>query len=117
MKVIRMQNADGRGPYIWKFKYSYGEFGYSRVWATRSHCSDRHPSLWGDAVLKQLAFENKIPRGVRFGFKTMEQALEWFNCDIELERLKDHGFEFHVVEAKQVWHGDKQSVFVPLDNS
>ena len=115
MKIIRMQDKDGIGPYAKSFFTEGGEYlTYDEKWATSSHCDDAHPGIYDDLILGNI--HNDIPRGIRFGFATIKKAKAWFNPD-EIRTLKGLGFNLVVLEVAKVWHGDKQSVFVPLDNS
>ena len=116
MKVIRMQNADGRGPYTAFFSSPRGDYlTFWEAWANGRHDDDKHPGIYEDKGLR-MAARKSIPRGIKFGFETIEKAKAWFSPD-EIRTLKEYGFKFVELECDKVWHGDKQSVFVPLDNS
>ena len=111
-KVIRMQNADGRGPYTAFFFSPRG--GYLTFWeacANGRHDDDKHPGIYEDKGFKKIS--NKIPKGIKFGFETIEKAKAWFSPD-EIRTLKEYGFKFVELECDRLWHGDKQSVFIPL---
>ena len=102
MIIIRMQNKDGQGPYT-----------CSLMWTIEEHIGDQYPSIYSDKILRPLHKQGLIPRGIKFGFKDIETALAWFSNEGERENLRELGFDLYKVRAKEVWHGDKQSVFIP----
>lgn len=98
MIVWRVQNKEGLGPYM-----SID----SILWRRRSHDTRRHPEPPEDNIPLM-----EVRESWKCGFKTKKQALEWF-AKTELVRLERLGFTLQKVEAKRVWRGNRQVVFIP----
>lgn len=98
MIVWRVQDKDGKGPYM-----SID----SILWRRRSHDTRKHPAPHEDNISL-----SEVREAWKCGFKTKKQALEWF-AKTELVRLERLGFTLQKVEAKRVWRGNRQVVFIP----
>jgi len=103
IKVWRVQNDDGRGPY--RGNYNYTQWTDSGGW----HDEENHPSPEAD-----LGIHNSWD-GIRFGFIDLEQAQRWFTRS-ELERLVCQGY--HLIELEVdcvVAQSEYQLAFKPLE--
>jgi hypothetical protein len=103
--VYRVQNRQGRGPYIAAISIS---------WVDPKHEDLFHNGLNGHPGPKN---DNINLRGLfdyRFCFQSLEQLNNWFT-PIELENLKAMGFRVYriTVQTKGIQHGKYQSIFWP----
>ena len=116
MYVFRMQNKEGRGPYHQMFTGPDGDWiSYRSAWAIRAHEHPERPGLMFDdglmhSIRRMTTFRE---REWRFGFKSKEQALEWFDSTTERARLAEHGFRVVRIRAERIIYGDKQVLFQP----
>jgi hypothetical protein len=98
MKVYRIEDADGRGPYSLK--------GIGEAHAKGTHCPDRNPSPKRSDV---ISFDSE--KDV-FGFRSMRQFRTWFLTE-DRKHLAGKGYLLSVysVPRKFVLHGRKQLAF------
>jgi hypothetical protein len=113
--VYRLENAEGRGPYTATVDNEICE-KYGWKWATRPHSEHQHPTPVEDLGLRSFwlkSLPHKRIKYFRFGFESVDQYLEWFDCPIERDNLFKKGFELKKIEAKEVYYGHKQVLFIP----
>lgn len=100
MRVYRVQDANGEGPY------------QSLTWASWAFLEGVDPD--GDRDKRwptHGALDEVYDTGeVRFGFKSPEQLASWFN-ERERTALEMAGFRVAVYDAPRVWPGRKQVAF------
>ena len=99
--IYRVQDSNGNG--------CYRELG-SRYWAEQDHDDEDHPMPSEDGI--DIDDYKDLPDDHRFGFRTKDQAMRWFN-ERELENLAEHGYYLKRVRGKVIMDGFKQCVFVP----
>jgi hypothetical protein len=89
MKVYRIQDKDGRGPF---------KPGFSHMWVDEE--GPCHPSCMEDFGWD---FANLIPKGHAAGcaFRTMEQLNKWFS-ETELTKLELLGYRIAELEIEKV---------------
>lgn len=108
MKVYRIANREGRGPYT-------GQMAWEQ-WATENHnCGPVHPAPQWD-----LQNWSEVPARTRnkcvFGFRTLKQLRKWFNAT-ERKRLSRMGYVIVRVEvAALVAESALQCAFLPTNN-
>lgn len=96
-KVYRIQNKDGKGPYV---------YTVNRSWETKNHNNNSlTPSPKEDGIF-DFTFKYK------FGFTTLIQLHNWFS-DKELDNLSNSGFTVHEIKAEKIIEGNKQIAFIP----
>lgn len=112
MKIYRIENADGDGPY--NAAYKPGGLLY------QMHTEDddgpitaheTHPSPWADIASFASRHEGKY----RFGFKSMEQLTQWFGPRAR-KLLESYSFELveYEVPDKFILPGYRQVAYHPL---
>lgn len=103
MKVFRIENSGGFGP------YRHDKIG-SELCRIHSGTTN-HPGLWSDKDTngKLLGFSITSSDYV-FGFASLEQLLAWFIEELEL--LAQHEFVVSVYESSQVVCGNFQVIFI-----
>ena len=96
MRVYRVENWSGRGPYNGKGCY---KAGYDTA------CSDRHPMPYSDGIPYWDDTD-------RFGFKTKKALQKWFNKKMRRDLAK-HKYRISIFEVpkENVVLGRKQLVF------
>ena len=101
MIVYRVENADGRGPYVG-----------NPVPEMDDAANDRQPMAWQDGLSEW--WNDGKANAYRYGFRTLEQIKSWFLPD-QLTILARHGFRVTEYEVPQshVLSGKKQVVFNP----
>lgn len=101
MKVYRVQNKEGRGPYS------------IRGWEDSNHNDEQHPTPLHDFPLWPYRHRQDIeaPPNIKFGFSSLEQLRKWFS-DRELTKLKKYGFDIVEIEAEVLYQSDKQVAFI-----
>lgn len=107
MRIVRMEHA----------RSHLGPYQHQEVQSHVCHCYDpqQHPSPWDDGingVQGTTTFRSYSYSGYRFGFRTLQELLDWFGHTV-LEAL--FGQDFHVVEyevePEWVMLGGKQVAF------
>lgn len=113
MKVYRVQNKQGEGPYFNK-DAAFDSWWIHR-WASSNHADSIHPEPCDEPVL--LEKMNQIP-GFQFSnfvcaFSSLEQLNLWFN-NTELVKLSSLGYSIHEQEADEskILFGEKQ-ILIP----
>lgn len=104
MKVFRIENSDGTGP------YRHSEIG---IELCRIHGgTPKHPRPLDDTDPEGKHLINFLwqDRSYIFGFSSLEQLLAWFLDELEL--LAEHGFVVSVYESSQVVEGKFQVIFI-----
>lgn len=104
MKVWRVQNLHGQGPYI----------GFNESWTTKEHIPPNNPDPSEDQFLSY--FWRNLSHNVRkfylCGFDSIESLNNWFSKQ-ELTNLETMGFFVTVLDIPDelVVNGDKQIIF------
>jgi len=104
--VIRMQNAEGRGPYI-----GYG--GSCNEWTSGIHDSTTgHPTPNYDDFPEEILTEMRNNYDCEWlcGFKDYNQAYAWFS-EVEIARLVELGFYLVECYAERIVYGGHQVLF------
>ena len=104
MKVFRIENSDGTGP------YRHSEIG---IELCRIHSGiPKHPGPFDDRDSNGKHLINFLwqDRSYIFGFSSLEQLLAWFLDELEL--LAQHEFVVSVYESSQVVCGNFQVIFI-----
>lgn len=98
-KFYRLANADNHGPYHSDHSASFNRSG-----------DNDHPGPCTDPGLRKIW--DRLPQQTtyKFGFRSLEQLLDWFNHNDRLS-LADVGFRIRIYEnLPSVHHGKKQSI-------
>lgn len=106
LRVFRVQNAAGGGPYGWPKYANHTERGYDAENEPGEAPKYDFP-LDADEDLRNLLAQDVV----RFGFTSMATLERWFHvCD-----LAELGFNVVEVEAERVWvsKSGRQCCFVP----
>ncbi len=104
MKVFRIENSDGFGP------YRHDKIGSELC---RIHNGiPKHPGPFSDKDSEGKPLINFLwqDRSYIFGFSSLEQLLAWFIEELEL--LKAYDFVVSVYESSQVVCGNFQVIFI-----
>ena len=104
MKVFRIENSNGTGP------YRHSEIG---IELCRIHSGiPKHPGPFDDRDSNGKPLCNFLwqDRSYIFGFSSLEQLLAWFLDELEL--LAEHGFVVSVYKSSQVVEGKFQVIFI-----
>lgn len=112
--IYRIQNSEGKGP------YNLSDLDV-RSWIdnTTKHNGDQCPGPWEDEGIAEYwddLCRRALSKKFKFGFKTLEQMLEWFS-ETEIERLKEFGFDVVEIPLEQVSElieGQKQVMFTKV---
>lgn len=103
MKIYRVEDAEGNGPYGW------GNRGYMEKFPDND---DGHPTDAEDGIgyRRGNSFEDS---GWRFGFSSLEQAGQWFDAP-RRRALADAGYSLRAfeVEPDRVLSGTRQVAFL-----
>lgn len=98
-KFYRLANADNHGPYHSDHSASFNRSG-----------DEDHPSPNQDPVLREKWERLRRSSSYKFGFRSLEQLLDWFSYKDRLS-LADVGFRIRIYENLPiVYHGEKQSI-------
>lgn len=107
MKIYRVENDDGRGPY---WDNPCVEFNDKLFKALSSHNEDdeKHPTPCYDCFSAP-----RLGPEIFCGFLSLQQVRDWFTKQ-ERKLLRDDGFKFKAfdIPKKFVWEGRKQCVFL-----
>lgn len=93
MRLWRVEDKQGRGPYQWNS-------------ALRYPFSDGPPGQPYGAI----EFGDNSANGWRYAFPTMQSLLDWFDAE-RRAWLKAHGFVIRVYEAERVLKTERQAIF------
>ncbi len=104
MKVFRIENSNGTGP------YRHSEIGSELCRINSGTTNHPGPSSDKDSEGKPLCNFLWQDRSYIFGFASLEQLLAWFLDELEL--LRSHGFVVSVYESSQVVEGRFQVIFI-----
>lgn len=93
-KFYRLANADNHGPYHSDHSASFNRSG-----------DEDHPSPNQDPVLREKWERLRRSSSYKFGFRSLEQLLDWFSYKDRLS-LADVGFRIRIYENLPiVYHG------------
>jgi hypothetical protein len=104
MKVYRVEDAEGFGPYRQNPKMPLHLRSQLATELEYTQQSKSHPSMWVDAPRPQN------PESFICGFKSMDDLLQWFYDGIEI--LHKFNFFISVYESDCVLIGQFQVVFI-----
>ena len=108
MHVYRVENTEGKGPYVGNtdFIYSLLEKVYGNA---RAHNDKNHPIPLDDGISRA---EYLMEQKACCGFLTKKQLKDWFSIELRRE-LSGHGFDVSVyeVEPGYVYTGNTQVLF------
>lgn len=95
MTVYRVENKEGKGPYCGS---SYFD------WQTEIYNSHRNPSPIDDGIWDSDDYFDNTAYYSRYyyGFKSMEQYINWFNIENRLELL-EKGYVLRRYEVPDEW--------------
>ena len=110
MRVFRIQNEDGYGPYTCLFNFDFVKelkdmYNKHSVNNTSNSFRDLWPTAYADCQEGWL-------KDHRCGFINEAQLFNWFSEE-ELKMLKSHGFDLVILDKEVVSIGKNQIVFTP----